>query len=279
MALTSTRRHASKTQPSDEEWPLARTDLDPIASRVLVRLANYPRLDAALFGERGFQTTGHDLAHLRRLERPERPFVEPIREGTDIGEFQASPPRCFLDPEGLTGRFRPREDWKRVGVLIRQTARYPIAALADGVAFRNSILAGFSNDAWTAEALTAYLNSSPVRFFHFFRHRDARQGMPQLKIGHLRAVPAVRDGRVRERLDGLGKSLATRNSGIEEPERADLDRLVFDALEFLPEEREFVRAWAVANPVPKRRSKGFSRTAEPTANPRVPAESTDRKWR
>lgn len=253
MALTSTRRPQTIDNPPNVEWSLARSDLDAVATRLLEKLSSYPKLDPLLFGERGFQSTGRDVAHLRRAARPEPPFVEPIREGIDIGEFQASPPRCFLNPVGLTGRFRPRSDWNDVRVLIRQTARCPIAALADGVAFRNSILAGFSNEEWTAAALAAYLNSSAVRYYHFVRHRDARQGMPQLKIGHLRALPAIRGAEARAALDAIGRRAGGRNSGITAEERAELERVVFDALNLFPEERALVTRWAAENPLPKRR--------------------------
>lgn len=261
MALTSTRRLTSTEAPGDAPWPLARSDLDAVGTGLLSRLSAHPTLDPDLFGERGFQTTGRDLAHIRRLEGPEPPFVVPIREGIDVQEFRLGPPRCFLDPVGLTGRFRQRDEWAQVRVLIRQTARYPIAALSDGVAFRNSILAGFGNDEWTPAALAAYLNSNPVRYFHFVRHRDARQGMPQLKIGHLRAMPAIGDPTARAALDALGRRLGTRNAGFEANDRAELDRLVFDALHFRPDERALVAKWAVENPVPKRRQ-GISRQGD-----------------
>ena len=194
-------------------WPgsLARTDLDATSRRSSSRGSRgYRALPPELFGERGFQSTGDDLAHLRRLGAPEAPFVVPIREGVDIAEFAAHAPRTFLDPRGLTGRFRPPPDWQRVGVLIRQTARYPIAALSDGTAFRNSILAGFGSDVWSAPGLVAYLDSSAVRFLHYMRHRDARQGMPQLKIGHLRVTPDLPDpGAIARRSRGSGASSAS----------------------------------------------------------------------
>jgi hypothetical protein len=262
MALTSTRRATTIESPPDAPWPLARKDLDDVGARILARLSSYPTLDPELFGERGFQTTGRDLSHIRRLPCPEPPFVEPIREGIDVREFQLGPPRCYLDPVGLTGRFRQKSDWNDVAVLIRQTARFPIAAVSDGVAFRNSILAGFGNDEWTPPALAAYLNSNALRYFHFVRHRDARQGMPQLKIGHLRAMPAIRDAGARAALDLLGRRLVGRNTGIEPEDRAALDGLVFDALDFRPDERALVTKWADENPLPKRRQ-GKSRRSDP----------------
>jgi hypothetical protein len=259
MALTSTRRSAplpgaaGRGSRSGSVWPLGRSDLDGSGARLLERLDSLPKLAAALFGERGFQSTGDDLSHLRKLDAAREPFVVPIREGGDIGEFSTSPPRTFLAPTGLRGRFRDAEEWRAVRVLIRQTARYPIASLSDGLAFRNSILAGFSNDVWTAAALSAYLNSSAVRWYHFTRHRDARQGMPQLKIGHLRALPDIGSEQARRELDALGATLGARNAGISAAERAALEEIVENALGLEDTERTLVAKWARETPPPVRR--------------------------
>jgi hypothetical protein len=253
MALTSTRRAEPSPAVTGAPWILERTDLDALGTRLLERLDALPKVPETLFGERGFQTTGNDLSHLRRLDAPEEPFTVPLREGVDVTEFAVRAPRTFLNPVGLTGRFRAREDWLAVRVLIRQTARYPIAALSDGVAFRNSILAGFSAPEWSSHALVAYLNSSAVRWFHYFRHRDARQGMPQVKIGHLRALPSVGTESARECLDAFGRTVNARGSGLAAGERAELDRLVFDALDFDEAERTLVLAWSRENPLPRPR--------------------------
>ncbi|HVW23930.1 MAG TPA: hypothetical protein VHC69_01075 [Polyangiaceae bacterium] len=268
MALTSTRRRAptpasversrdstersrdSTERPRGSIWQLARTDLEPVAARLLERLEALPKLASELFGERGFQTTGDDLAHLRKLAGPSPPFVVPIHEGADVAEFRTEPPRTYLDPQGLRGRLRDAADFRAVGVLIRQTARYPIASVSDGVAFRNSVLAGFTNHAWSAPALAAYLNASLVRFYHFARHRDARQGMPQLKIGHLRALPDVPDATTRGKLHALGESLSRANAGIPTAERQQLDDIVAVAFDLRPSERDMVQKWALENPLP-----------------------------
>ncbi len=262
MALTSTRRAPGTPVPGSTRssiWPLGRSDLDAVATRLLERLDALPKLPGELFGERGFQTTGDDLAHLRKLDAAAIPFVVPIREGADISEFRVEAPRTFLDPTDLRGRLRDAADFRAVGVLIRQTARYPIASLSDGEAFRNSILAGFPRDGWTSPALAAYLNSTIVRFFHFTRHRDARQGMPQLKIGHLRALPAV-EARFLDGLDAMGATLARANAGIGAEARAELDAHVSQALALDDAERSVVRKWALANPLPKPRRVAAPRT-------------------
>jgi metal-sulfur cluster biosynthetic enzyme len=256
MALTSTRHSDSAPQKNKGvPWALARTDLDDVAASLLARLDAFPKLDESLFGERGFQSTANDASRLCRLEAARAPFVVPIREGVDIAEFRARAPRTFLDPSNLTGKWRADAEWKAVRVLVRQTARYPIAALADGTAFRNSVLAGFSTAKWTPHALVAYLNSSVARWYHYVRHRDARQGMPQLKIGHLRALPDLADESTRSALDALGTRIAVRNTGIVPDERSELDRIVFEGLDFAPGERDLVSRWMKENPPPKPRSR------------------------
>lgn len=262
MALTSTRRSSdtreTDTADSTPAWVLERRDIGALEKALLDRLCALPPLPAELFGERGLQTTKDDLAQLRRLDAATPQFRVPLREGVDVGEFRAQPPSLFLDPDHLTARLRPPSAWQAVRALIRQTARYPIAALSDGYAFRNSVLAGFARDDWTEHALVAYLNSSVVRWFHYVRQRDARQGMPQLKIGHLRALPDVaveRDASL-ARLDALGKRLGVRNQGITVAERHDLDEAAFDALGLSAAERERVNAWMRDHPVPKPRRPG-----------------------
>jgi hypothetical protein len=255
MALTSTRTHGERTGRAGAPWSLARTDLAPVAARLLERIASLPHLCPHLFGERGFQTTGNDLARLRRQGQPEPPFTVPIRVGGDVAEFAAGVPRTYLDPHGLSGHFRSSAEWARVRIIIRQTARYPMAALSDGCAFRNSILAGFSNEEWSPHALVAYLNSSAVRWYHFMSRRDARQGMPQLKIGHLRALPDVRDAEARASLEALGRALGERNTGVLDHERSALDEVAFAALGHDATERRLVLDWARDTPPPKPRGR------------------------
>jgi hypothetical protein len=76
------------------------------------------------------------------------------------------------------------------------------------------------------------------------RHRDARHGMPQLKIGHLRATPAPPRTGLVAHLAELGQMFSQRNVGIERDEQAALDRLVCDAFELKPKERERIFDWA-----------------------------------
>ena len=114
-----------------------------------------------LFGERGFQTTGDDVSRLHALAAPEGSFTTGVRVGGDIEPFLRRPPQLYCDPRGFGGRFRAEAEWRAVKLLIRQTARYPMVALSDGQAFRNSILAGFSDDEHSVDLLLAYLNFEP----------------------------------------------------------------------------------------------------------------------
>jgi hypothetical protein len=76
--------------------------------------------------------------------------------------------------------------------------------------------------------------------------------MPQLKIGHLRALPSVPPP-ARAALANLGRALGQRNRGISASERAELDAVVFDALQLSRPERALVETWTAATPPPRAR--------------------------
>lgn len=121
-------------------------------------------------------------------------------------------------------------------MVIRQTARVPIAARSDGKGFRNTLLAAFASETFSAGTLLAWLNSSVVRWSHYYRNRDARLGMPQVKIGHLRSLPAP-PASVRAELHRLGEDLAARNTGLSADEQRGLDDLAVAAFGLTPDER------------------------------------------
>jgi hypothetical protein len=250
MALLSTRRSEPREAGDAGHWPVHRGDLEDWSLHLLDRMGRWPTVPAAAFAERGFQSTKEDAPRLRQTSVPSPPFTVPIREGADVRPFEALPPRLHLDGTGVQGRLRGVDDFARVGVLIRQTARYPIAALADGVAFRNSVLAGYPFEGWPVGALLAYLNAWPLRWLHYMRHRDARQGMPQVKISHLRSLPAppllAEDASA---LDTLGRKLGVRNEGIDDFEQRDLDALVGRILGMCSNELDRIEQW--------RKEKGF----------------------
>ncbi|HEY4117064.1 MAG TPA: N-6 DNA methylase [Byssovorax sp.] len=250
MALLSTRRPAPVDEGSRAAWPLARGDLDPVAARLLTRLAALPPLPSESFGERGIQTNRDDDGAF--AARKATPHVVAVRVGRDVAAYRAGAPRLWLDPAAMGARLRTPEAWRAVAVLLRQTSRYPIAALADGRPFRNSLLAGFARGPLDAGLLLAWLNAAPIRWLHYTRFRDARQGMPQLKIGHLRATPAPPASAI-EALSRAGAELGARNRGATPQELDAIDALVADALVLEAPERALVRAWAGANPPPEGR--------------------------
>ena len=167
----------------------------------------------------------------------------PLREGADIQEFTTRAPRLFADPSRFPRHLR--RDWKGVAILVRQTARFPIAAAADGTAFRNSLLAGFETEAWPRALLLCLLNSSLVRWLHYTRFRDARQGMPQVKIGHLRSLPApvFSDPASRAELLATGERLIAGNAGFGPGDRDAIDQVVFRWYGLSPQQCAMVQSW------------------------------------
>jgi hypothetical protein len=247
MALVSQRLPGGRADaPAGSPWPMIRPDLDDAARALLARVEALPTLPAHLFGERGFQSDRDLAAHLSARDAPEDRFTVPLREGTDVRAFQLLRPRHFADPAGLGRRLRDPRAFQAVGVVIRQTARFPIAAASDGKAFRNSLLAGFPDEAWPAGALLALLNSTFVRWAHFVRFRDARQPiLPQVKVAHLRRIPAP--ARIHaDRLDALaalGATLSQANAGLAEDDRLRLDDAVAAFYDLDAAERAVVEGW------------------------------------
>lgn len=225
MVLRSTARAVRLAKGDDARWPIERPDVDAEALAILARLQG-EALPGELFGERGLQTQGSDTDHLR-MTRDEVHTV-PLRAGSDLRAFQRGEPSFWADPAWFGTRLRAAEQWRQVDVLIRQTARVPIAARSDGFGFRNTLLAGFANKRYPAGFLVAYLNSSLVRWHHYYSHRDARQGMPQVKIGHLRAIPSPPAGVVAT-LAAMGDALSARNTGASAAEQREIDDAVMDA--------------------------------------------------
>ncbi|HTQ08294.1 MAG TPA: N-6 DNA methylase [Polyangiaceae bacterium] len=235
MVLRSTRRAVPLGDVPELPWPVERPDLDRVARALIDKLAR-PPLPPALFGERGLQSTGEDGAHL--VAAPSERHSVPLRSGSDVEAFGLKAPSAHADPAWFGTRLRATDDWARVRFLVRQTARVPVAALSDGVGFRNSLLAGFEDAEHSAAFLVAYLNSTPIRWLHYARHRDARQGMPQLKIAHLRATPAPPTRALVDALETFGAELSSRGRGIFAKEQTELDELVADAFELDREERK-----------------------------------------
>ncbi len=253
-ALLSTRRTDPARAVRGAPWACARDDLDAVARGLLARVETLSRLPPSLFGDRGLQSSPSMRARFRCEADGE---ALPLREGRDIEAFRLGPPRIHVPRDALLGATRSAEG---VAVLIRQTARFPGAARADGAWFRNSVLAGFEGPGWPADLLVALLNASFVRWLHHARFRDARQPvLPQLKIGHLRAIPAPPhlDGPRRGAILALSAELSARDAGIDSRARARLDALIADAYGLDAAERARVETWrrtmGAPEPVGRRR--------------------------
>jgi hypothetical protein len=195
------------------------------------RLAPFP---AALFGEMGFQTTSRVSKELLlRAAQADARHHYPLLEGRDVRAFWQGDPHLFLAPDqdvlaATRCRLRERDDYGRVRFVIRQTARYPIAALHRGLPFRNSLLAGFTVEGLPPELVVGLLNSSLYRALHLATQRDARQAtFPQVKISHLRALPAPPDD-APGRLSIAALSRELSQSGVEPALAERLDAAVFE---------------------------------------------------
>lgn len=218
---------------------------------VIARLAARPGLPRELFGELGFQSAG-DVAKtlFLRADAPDERHTLPLLEGRRVSEFRVAPPKLFLNPDpGALARarcrLRPREQYLRARFVVRQTAKYPIAALHDGLPFRNTLLAGFEHDEISPALAVALLNSTLYRALHLALRRDARQAVfPQVKVGHLRALPRPpHDPGTFRALEGLTRRASAESSvaGL----RPELDRLVFELFGLSSAERAAVREFVL----------------------------------
>jgi hypothetical protein len=268
MALVSRRRLSGrKDEALGAPWPILRPDLDPSSRALLQRLGQLPQLPAQLFGERGVQSDKALRPHFAQANEPTERFTTAIREGSDVREFQLLAPRVFVDRQALGSRMRSSDEFESVRVVVRQTARYPIAALSDGKAFRNSLLAAFETQDWPAPALVALLNSSLIRWLHYVRFRDARQPiLPQLKIAHLRSIPTPPLLELSDRLaladlgERLSSALSERDAAPDSPQRqvanaarAELDALVHRLYGVGPSQADGIDVWHARLQTPRSR--------------------------
>ncbi|HED64012.1 MAG TPA: hypothetical protein ENJ09_00495 [Planctomycetes bacterium] len=164
-------------------------------SELLSALAAHPRLPPDCFGDIGVHT-GNASAQLLLPPESRSPAALPIREGRDLVAFHLSPARRRIrtDLERTPERrFRipPLERHQAIPILVRQTARHPIAALhTDPGLFRNSLLAVRPPPDLDPAFVVAVLNGTVARSAHRLSFLDARQRtFPQVKVAHLRAVP------------------------------------------------------------------------------------------
>jgi SAM-dependent methyltransferase len=208
----------------------------------LERLARLSRLPAELFGEMGLQTNSAVTRHLLyRGSAPPAEFSYALLEGRNIAEYRLSAPRLFLKPDqaflaAQRCRLRDAADYRKVKLVVRQTAAITIAAAHDGTPFRNSLLAGFELSEFPFELTLGLLNSTLYRALHLAGRRDARQAaFPQVKISHLRALPALPASADRDRISQL--SLRASQAGLDAALRQALDDAVYEAFEIPAAER------------------------------------------
>lgn len=217
----------------------------------LQRLAALPRFPPELFGEMGLQTNGPVSRHLLfRGTAPPPEFNYALLEGRNVAEFQQSAPRLFLKPDrallaAQRCRLREASEYSRVKLVIRQTAAITIASAHGGVPFRNSLLAGFELPEFPYALTLGLLNSSLYRALHLAARRDARQGVfPQVKVAHLRALPAPPASAARGAVVEL--ALQASRGGLTRELRRELDDAVFGLFGVSPADAEeiatFVRS-------------------------------------
>lgn len=208
----------------------------------LARLATLPRLPAELFGEMGLQTNSAVTRQLLyRGATPPPEFSYALLEGRNVSEFQIRAPRLFLRPDrellsAQRCRLREASDYGRVKLVVRQTAAITIAARHDGTPFRNSLLAGFELPEFPGALTLGLLNSTLFRALHLASRRDARQGaFPQVKVAHLRSLPAPTHVAARDRLVAL--SLRASERGLDVELRRALDDVVYEMFSIAEDER------------------------------------------
>lgn len=250
FALVARPRLESDAPGTGEVWKLEERQRQKAvvqsvpAPEVLAQLTELPKLPAACFGELGFQSNRRVAQELfLRTDHPQDPFTEPLLQGRNVAEFREAKPTLFMhpDPEVLRAtrcRLRDLAAYHRVSFVVRQTAAYTIAALHEGQRFRNSLIAGYAQDGFDGPLLVALLNSALYRAFHLSRQRDARQAaFPQVKVRHLRDLPAPPHGATWDQLRGLCLEAHARG-GLDGDKRRALDQAVFDLFSVSREQRE-----------------------------------------
>ncbi|MDX2054517.1 MAG: TaqI-like C-terminal specificity domain-containing protein [Polyangiaceae bacterium] len=248
LARPCTFSEASSSSP----WPLSERQraraqaLSVEVPSVLERLRQRPAWPSALFREMGFQTSRR--ASLNLLVRNPREVPEdlcPLLEGKDIREFYQGKARVYLraTPELLSWagcRFRSREQYEAVKLVVRQTAKVPIAARhSSGLPFRNSLLAGYEVEGLGVHLTLGLLNSALYRALHLAFQRDARQAaFPQVKLMHLRSLPMPpHEPAIFASIERLARDAETAEGCVD---RRELDTKVFDLFDLSVEERASV---------------------------------------
>lgn len=222
-----------------EAWPLRERSRSAIeltfapAPPALERVGGGAPLPPETFRELGFQSNREVTSRLfLRDTEAKGPFLLPLLEGRTVKEFRVERARLFLwgdeaELKAAGARLRSAAEYRGVDFVVRQTAAVTIAARHTGMAFRNSLLAGYGVGALDADLLVGLLNSSLFRALHLSRQRDARQAaFPQVKLGHLRRLPTPPEqAELRERVRRVSID-ATARGACAPSLRAELDTAV-----------------------------------------------------
>jgi hypothetical protein len=256
FALVAAPRQKSEADPGrslvlSERTRAASSAAELCTPQALERLSSLPRFPSQLFGEMGLQTSSAITRQLLyRGGTPPEDFSYALLEGRNIAEFAVKAPRLFLKPDRALlaqhrCRLRPVSEYARVKLVVRQTAAITIAAAHDGTPFRNSLLAGFELDEFPFELTLGLLNSTLYRALHLAARRDARQGaFPQVKIAHLRSLPAPRRSQHCQQIAALSAEASRR--GLNAELRRALDAAVFSEFAISPGEADEIRAFVSA---------------------------------
>ena len=202
----------ARTGPGSSNWPieqrvvsngsasLARSTTRPLPAPLASLLDwcdKQPAFPARTFSDPGVHT-GNISRKLILNELREVPCgrLELVREGKDLTAFHLSPPRkwVWIAPPLIDGeycRIGDGDHYRRVPILLRQTANRPIAARhLKPTYFRNSVLACHGLQHVPDRVLVGFLNSSLYAFLHQARFKDPGQrAFPQVKIKHLHSLP------------------------------------------------------------------------------------------
>lgn len=194
------RDHATRGSPA--AWPVL--DADPATTskgkveplkEVAAKLAKLPRFAPETFSDPGVHT-GNAGKMLVRRRRPVGPAA-PLRIGSDVTPFVLSRPRHWLRLGVAPSRrtyftIRPLSRYRQVPIVLRQTANRPIAARhSRPTYFRNSVLACAGLAGLPHTVMVGLLNSALFAWLLRTMAADARQRtFPQVKVGHLRQLPA-----------------------------------------------------------------------------------------
>lgn len=236
-------RHPEE-EGTEDEWVLSRDDLCRAGGLLLKKLKGASNFPKKLFGERGIQSHSAMREKLQRQRTPTH-FLG-LMTGSDIRPFKVKPASCWANPKEIQSSLRSKEVYLSVDIWIRQTARFPIAAPSNGDYFRNSILAAFATEEWNKALLLGLLNSSVLRWFHYHCFRDAREGMPQIKINHLRQYPKPVPSEYLANIQNISQSFMSENREPTPKEFKQLHELSCQCYGLSESEKSLVWEWVKA---------------------------------